>query len=254
MAVDLSGPWKATINNQEVSFLTLTVIDVFMGWLEIIPLATKKSEVVSDKFVQEWLRRCPRPSRVIFDLGGEFDCEAFHTTCLTWYLNPMPITVQNPRANAIVERMHRVMGDMIRVQIASKHELEDVVKEMTSAAAYAIRAMVHSTTMCTPAQLVFSRDMILRTKMEADVELVRQRRETAIRNNNARENKRRIAYKYKAGDRVLILSRGLDPKLKLHQGPHEVLSYNQASGTLHIRRRNYVEPINIRNVRPYFGT
>ena len=89
--------------------------------------------------------------------------------------------------------------------------------------------------------------------MEADVELVRQRRLAAIKQNNTRENRRRIAYDYKKGDKVLILTNYMDPKLKLHEGPYKVLSYNKSNGTLHIKRNNYVEPINIRNVRPYFG-
>ena len=35
-------------------------------------------EVIRDLFVQEWLRRYPRPSRIIFDAGGEFDNQEFH--------------------------------------------------------------------------------------------------------------------------------------------------------------------------------
>lgn len=240
-------------DNKEVIFHTFTIIDVFTGWVEIIPIKTKKSEVISDLLVQEWIRRYPRPSRIIFDSGGEFDCRSFHTKCLIWHIKPEPITVKNPRANAIVERMHRVLGDMLRVQLATAHTKDDPVKDLTSAAAYAMRATVHGVTQYTPAQLVFSRDMILRTKMIADIELVRQRREAAIQANNARENKRRIKYDYQAGDKILILANPLDPKLKLHQGPYPVVNYDKATGTLHIQRKNYVEPINIRNVRPYFG-
>jgi hypothetical protein len=77
--------------------------------------------------------------------------------------------------------------------------------------------------------------MILRTKIEANVEHIRTLRENAIYKNNQRENKRRIKYDYQEGDRVLVLSGGLDPKLKLHQGPYRVLSYDKASGTLHIQ-------------------
>jgi len=93
----------------------------------------------------------------------------------------------------------------------------------------------------------------LRTTMEANVELARQRREAAISQNNARENKSRVALNYKKGDWVLILSRHLDPKPQLHPGPFKVLSYEQSSGALHIQRKHYVEPINIRNVRPHYG-
>jgi transposase InsO family protein len=253
IAVDLAGPWIATIDNKQVEFHTFTIIDVFTGWVEILPITTKKAEVIRDLIVQQWFRRYPRPSRVIFDAGSEFDNEWFQKILTTWYVKPEPITVKNPRANAIVERMHRVLGDMIRCQLASTHPKENVIEELTSAAAFGIRATVHGTTKYTPAQLVFNKDLILRTNMEANVELVRQRRMEAIQKNNQKENRRRIAYNYKVGDKVLILSNFMDPKLQLHRGPYRVLSFNKSNGTLHIKRNNYVEAINIRNVRPYFG-
>ncbi len=253
VALDLAGPWGATVDGKKISFWTLMIIDMFTGWVEIIPIETKKKEVIRDLFVEEWLRRYPRPSRVIFDAGGEFDNVDFQSTCALWHLTVEPITVKNPQANAIVERMHRVLGDMLRVQLTTKHKNENVIKDLTSAAAYGIRATVHGVTRYSPAQLVYSKDMILQTNMIADVELVRQRRQAAIAINNARENKRRIAHKYQAGDKVLIISGGLDPKLKLHEGPYTVVSYNKSNGTLHIRRKNYIKPINIRQVRPYFG-
>jgi transposase InsO family protein len=253
IAVDLSGPWKATIDKQIVIFHTLTIIDVFTGWVEIIPIATKKQEHIKDLFEREWLRRYPRPSRVLYDLGGEFDNYTFRTKLVQWYIKPTPITNKNPRANAIVERMHLVLGDMLRVQLAKQHDHDRPIEDMTSAAAYAIRATVHGTTKYSPAQLIYKKDLILRTRVEAETELVRQRRQAAIAKNNQRENKRRIPYKYKVGDYILVLSRRLDPKMQLHQGPYKVLAFEPSSGTLHIQRRNYVEPINIRNVRPYFG-
>ena len=186
-------------------------------------------------------------------MGGEFDNEVLRAEATRWFVKPEPITAKNPRANAIVERMHKVLGNMLRCQLASKHPKENVVEELMSAAAFGIRATVHGVTKFTPAQLVFNKDLILRTNMEANVELVRQRRASAIAVNNQRENRRRIAYDYKEGDKVLILSGGLDPKLQMHQGPYKVLAVNKSNGTLHIRRKGYVEPINVRNVRPYFG-
>ena len=253
VAVDMSGPWKTYIDGKQVTFFSLTIIDVFTGWVEILPVESKDMGTISDLFEREWLQRYPRPSRVIFDAGSKFDNYQFRGKLTTWFILPVPITVKNPRANSIVERMHSVLGDMIRVQLVSKHPKENPVEDLTSAAAYAIRSTVHGVTKYTPGQMVFQKDMILRTNMAAKVELVRQRREAAIQVNNARENKRRIAYDYKKGDKVLVLSQVLDPKLKLHSGPYRVMDYNRASGTLHIQRKNYVEPINIRNVRPYFG-
>jgi hypothetical protein len=40
---------------------------------------------------------------VIFDAGGKFDNREFRNRLITWFIKPEPITVKNPRANAIVE-------------------------------------------------------------------------------------------------------------------------------------------------------
>jgi len=73
--------------------------------------------------------------------------------------------------------------------------------------------------------------------------------------NNERENKRRIAYNYKAGDQILILALPPphEPKMALHKGPYKVLAYNKNNGTLTIQRGPYTESINVGRVRPYFG-
>ena len=141
------------MDGKEVHFHALTIIDVFTSWIEIIPIQTKESKYIRTLIEQEWLRRYPRPSRFIFDLGGEFDNKWMVTLGKKWFVNTTPTTVKNPRANAIIERVHRVMGDMVRVQLASRHEHDDPVREMLSATAYGIRATVHGTTQYTPAQL-----------------------------------------------------------------------------------------------------
>ena len=155
---------------------------------------------------------------------------------------------------AIIERLHRVMGDMLRCMIVSKcFKDDDPINNMLQAAAYGIRATMHGTTQYTPGQMVFNKDMVLRTAMAVDYEAVRQRREIAIKRNNIRENKRRISHIYKPGDKVLVLSKHLDPKLQPHEGPFKVQAYDKFSGTLRIKHGRYVEPINVRLVRPYFG-
>jgi len=136
IAMDLSGPWKAMVNGKERFFHTLTIIDVFTGWPEIIPIDAKTQQPIADLVKQEWFRQHPRPARVIFDQGGEFDNHVFHCLCIKWYIRPVPITAKNPRANAVVQCMHRVLGDMMRVQLVKCHEKHYPFKDLTSAAAY----------------------------------------------------------------------------------------------------------------------
>jgi hypothetical protein len=53
VAVDLAGPWTATIDDKKVDFHTFTIIDVFTGWVEIIPIRTKSSQSIADLFQRE---------------------------------------------------------------------------------------------------------------------------------------------------------------------------------------------------------
>ena len=80
------------------------------------------------------------------------------------------ITVRNPQANAIVERVHQVLGNMVRTFELEDHyvDAEDPWKGILSAVSFAIRSTIHTTTQKTPAQLVFGRDMILNIQHIAD--------------------------------------------------------------------------------------
>lgn len=104
------------------------------------------------------------------------------------------ITTANPQANAVVERIHQVIGNMIRTM-----NLEDMCLlpppydpfcGVTAAIAYAIRSSWHSTCKATPGQLVFGRDMAINVRHAADFAQVQQRRQAMAAANNARENKR----------------------------------------------------------------
>jgi hypothetical protein len=90
-AVDLAGPWIATIDGKQVSFWSSTCIDTFTGFMEIIPIYNKKLETISEAFIREWIRCYPTPHQVIFDNGSEFDCEPFATTLVLWHLKLSPL-------------------------------------------------------------------------------------------------------------------------------------------------------------------
>ena len=58
-----------------------------------------------------------------------------------------PITVRNPQANAIVERVHQVLGNMVRTFELENTYLDenDPWKGILSATAFAIRSTYHTT-------------------------------------------------------------------------------------------------------------
>ena len=99
----------------------VTMIDPATGWFEIAKYSDKKSITIANLVEQTWLSRYPWPTLITYDRGSEFIGFEFHNMVKTDYgIKCKPITVQNPQANAIVERVHQVIGNMIRT-----YELED---------------------------------------------------------------------------------------------------------------------------------
>ena len=99
---------------------------------------------------------------------------------------------------------------------------------------------------------MFNRDMLLPIPLLADYNLIRERRQALIDENNLRANRRRRYHDYAVGDRVLII---LNPKAKLGQRTstdHYRITRVHANGNVTIERSPGVyERLNIRRIRPY---
>jgi hypothetical protein len=82
--------------------------------------------------------------------------------------NQLKVTTYHPQANAIIERVHKVVNDMLRsfdLENQNNHEnLEDQDDDQfdyfLQSTAWAIRSTYHTTLQATPCKLVFGRNMI----------------------------------------------------------------------------------------------
>lgn len=102
-----------------------------------------------------------------------------------------------------------------------------------------------------PGALVFKRDMLLPIPLMADYNLIRQRRQAVIDDNNRRANLRRHFKDYHVNDRVLLVNTGRSKLRRPFFGPFRVVDVH-VNGTITIDRGHGVlERINIRQVRPY---
>ena len=75
--------------------------------------------------------------------------------------------------NAIVERVHQIIGNIIRTFIIQQMNLdnENPWEGVISSTLFAIRSMVHTTTQHTPPQMVFGRDAILNINQVVNLQL-----------------------------------------------------------------------------------
>ena len=103
----------------------LTMIDPATGWFEVEEIPNKRADYVANYLEFAWLTRYPWPTEIIFDRGGEFKAEVTAALKDDYGINLKVITTRNPQANAMVERIHQVVHQMIRTTgITSKDQLD----------------------------------------------------------------------------------------------------------------------------------
>ena len=253
LCVDLIGPYNIQRKNQKkpLTLWAVTMIDPATGWFEIASITTKRADVIANIIEQTWFTRYPWPSQVILDRGTEFMAEFTGMLENEYGITKKPITKRNPQANSIIERVHQTLGNMIRTFSVQTMEEDNPWDGILAAVAFAVRATVHTTTRATPAQLIFGRDAIFQVQHVADWQYIKQRKQQMINANNARENSKRIPYKYRVGQRVLIKAeQGAKYGTDSYLGPFTVEAVN-ANGTLRVNEGAVTDTYNIRNVTPY---
>ena len=129
------------------------MIDPATGWFEIHQYDDKKSITITNIAEQEWFSHYPWPTQVTFDRGGEFLGHDFQDMLANDYgITRKPITTRNPQANAIVERIHQVIANIIRTFELQDNYLDEdnPWKGILSATAFAVRSTYHTTLQKTP--------------------------------------------------------------------------------------------------------
>ena len=254
MCIDLIGPYKIRRKGKKPLICRcVTMIDPATGWFEIHQYDDKRSITVANIAEQEWFARYPWPTQVTYDRGSEFIGKDFQKMIRNDYgIKGKPITVRNPQANAIVERVHQVIGNIIRTFELEHNYLDDddPWKGILSATAFAVRSTFHTTLQNSPGQLVFGRDMIFNIQHTANWEYIKQRKQQIIEKNNKRENAGRIEHNYKVGDKVL-LKRGNENKYEApYTGPYDVLKVNE-NGTVRLMVKSVEDSYNYRRLEPF---
>jgi len=255
VAVDLVGPWTVELPLGEIRLHALTMIDTVTNLAELVRIENKTAQHVAMQFTNHWLSRYPKPQRCIHDQGTEFTGINFQSMLATNAIKSVPISVRNPRANSIVERVHKTMQDMLNISLrdppANIENALDLVDSCLAAVNRAFRASHHLSLGASPGSLVFQRDMMLPIPLLADWNLIRERRQVTIDENNRRENLRRRFRDYVAGDLVLVVEKATGKLRPKTFGPFTIESVH-VNGTITIQRApGIVERLSIRRVRPY---
>jgi hypothetical protein len=256
MCIDLIGPYQIRKKGKKTLICKcVTMFDPATGWFEMHQYDDKQSITIANIAEQEWFSRYPWPTQITFDRGGEFIGHEFQNMIKNDYgIKKKPITVRNPQANAIVERIHQVIGNIIRTFELQENYLDedDPWKGILSATAFAVRATYHTTLKKSPGQLVFGRDMIFKIQHIPNWEFIRENKQRIIAKNNKNENAKCIPHTYEVGHKVL-LRKGTEFKYEQpYSGPYKILPVNTNGRGLQMGA--ITNTVNIWQIEPFKET
>ena len=255
IACDSIGPWTVPIPGMNLKFSALTTICTVSNLCELSRKQNDTSLEAGRLLELSWLHRYPRPLRCIHDGGAEFKY-GFLRVLQQWGIKNVSITAHNPQSNAICERMHQTVAQILRTYVQTnppqnQQEATTLVDHALSSASYAMRAAIHRTLKVYPGALIFHRDMILNVPLMAELITIRDRRQQLIDYNLQRTNSKRRFYDYQVGDYVSDLAALRPSKLDPRASNRFRITQVHVNGTVVIERRpGVLERINIRRIRP----
>ena len=163
LCVDLIGPYKIPIKKYAKSkdvkkrystIWCVTMIDPATSWFEMKQINNKQAITVAHAVEQTWLSRYPWPKKITYDKGSEFMADFAKIIVDEYGIKKSGISPRNPQANSILERIHQVIGNMIKTfQIYDREDLEeqDPWSGILAAIMFGVRATYHTTLEATPA-------------------------------------------------------------------------------------------------------
>ncbi len=276
LCVDLIGPYTLKGNDgMIIDFMALTMIDpatscfefVFVGLplvqrLKTITVNGKESSIVEEIFNntseriarlvnKTWLSRYPRCCYIIYNNGSEFKLN-FEYLCETYGIKCKPTTIKNPQANAILESLHQVLGQILRTSELNMAETitPDDVDVFLDNVAWAICSTYHTVLKASPGAAIFGRVMLF--DIPADWNKIGDYRQHQTNLNRARENSKQVDYDYKVGNKVLLTQEGI---LRKAESPYSkepwTITTVHTNGTIRIQCGTQSERLNIRRVTTF---
>jgi hypothetical protein len=134
--------------------------------VKLICIDNKTAKHIRDKFRQSWLCLYPRLVQCLHDKGGEFIGQNFQWLLEIFSIKDVCSTSKNPQSNAICERMHQPVNNVLRTLVHTNlpHNMtqaRDIIDNALASAMHAMQTTVATTLGSTPGALAFAWPLIV---------------------------------------------------------------------------------------------
>ena len=155
LALDFLGPLPSSnFGNKNI----IIVADYFSKWSKAVPMSNQEAHRVAELLVKEVVCRFGVPLLIHSDQGRNFESAVFTEMCQLLGIQKTRTTAYHPQSDGMVERFNRTLEDQL-AKFVDYHQRD--WDEHIPYLMLAYRSAVHESTGCTPAKVVFGRDLRL---------------------------------------------------------------------------------------------
>ena len=274
---DIMGKLKETKN---ANCYILAIIDHFTKWLELFPLKTMEASEVADK-ITAFVCRHGVPVKLLSDQGTNYQSELISELYDALDIERARTTPYHPEGDGLTERVNRTIIPMIAAYVNVNHDNWD---ELLPQVQFAYNTAVHSTTNCSPFELMYGRqpripldlfipnaeiDLQLKpddyaenlvSSFQSAYEIVKTNRDIRMDKNKIYYDRRVRAPDYAVGDTVSLLDQakkpaGMNKFKKKWIGPYTVVDKrNKVNFLIKPCKKNGKRKwVHINKLRSYFA-
>jgi hypothetical protein len=138
----------------------------------------KSSAQISYLVHKTWFSRYPHCQYMIYDNGSKFKLH-FQSLCDTYGIKREPTSVKNPQVNAILERIHAVLRNMLctsKLNMAKTVKASDI-DVFLSDAEWVLCSTYHTVLKASPGAAIFGQDMLIDIPFIADWQKIGEHRQ-----------------------------------------------------------------------------
>lgn len=272
VALDIVGPLVETRKGNKY---ILSIQDTLTKYVQFFPLKTKKSSEIIENLINGYILKYGFPEIILTDQGQEFNSKLMKDFEESFDIQGITTTSYHPQANGAIERMHSVLGDLIRTTVKSVPTIWDT---KLNHIAFAYNTTRQDSIGTTPHSIVFGQNAncpnnlgsvktdFVKDRLQAwlrrrheDIAKAKEKLEAVRRRNKEIADKRitRALPIYRVGDNVLL--KNLIKKHKLDSeflGPYKIIAINLEKNRVLIemyptKRNKQLRWVNINNTKPY---
>lgn len=153
VAVDILGPFPTTERGNRY---VLVAMDYFTKWPEAYAVPDQSATTTAERLVNEMFCRFGAPEELHSDQGRNFEAKVFGEVCKRLGIRKTRTTPLHPQSDGLVERFNRTLATQLAILTSRKQRDWDLHLPLVL---WAYRTAVQESTKCTPAALLFGREL-----------------------------------------------------------------------------------------------